>query len=180
MRISDWSSDVCSSDLVATGIPAFQPFVDAQKALGPHRIDGGDLDNYNSSRALGVTNRTDLDFGAVTVTNIFGFRQIKSENLSNFDGVPGHVLDTYQLIRNKQYTDELQIKGDLFDGKLEWLVGAFYLNTPAGTIGYDSDLSTLGVPTTPLASSFYSQKSKAQLANLTYEVITDARLKVRN
>src|SRR3546814_6463318 len=127
MRISDWSSDVSSSDLrallliepthwlknltivdyfdlplsknggaaqvvVATGIPAFQPFVDAQKALGPHRIDGGDIDNYNSSRALGVTNRTDLDFGAVTVTNIFGFRKIKSENLSNFDGVQGHVI----------------------------------------------------------------------------------------
>src|SRR3546814_15244115 len=109
---------VAAQVVVATGIPAFQPFVDARKALGPHRIDGGDIDNYNSSRALGVTNRTDLDFGAVTVTNIFGFRQIKSENLSNFDGVPGHVLDTYQLIRNKQYTAELQIKGDLFDGKL--------------------------------------------------------------
>src|SRR3546814_2121960 len=108
---------VAAQVVVATGIPAFQPFVDAQKALGPHRIDGGDIDNYNSSRALGVTNRTDLDFGAVTVTNIFGFRQIKSETLSNFDGVPGHVLDTYQLIRNKQYTDELQIKGVLFDGK---------------------------------------------------------------
>src|SRR3546814_173408 len=162
--------------VVATGIPAFQPFVDAQKALGPHRIDGGDIDNYNSSRALGVTNRTDLDFGAVTVTNIFGFRQIKSENLSNFDGVPGHVLDTYQLIRNKQYTDELQIKGDLFDGKLEWLAGAFYLNTPDGTIGYDSDLSTLGVPNTPLGYSFYSEKSKALFANLTYEVIPGVRI----
>src|SRR3546814_915700 len=119
---------------------------------------------------------TDLDFGAVTVTNIFGFRQIKSENLSNFDGVPGHVLDTYQLIRNKQYTDELQIKGDLFDGKLKWLAGAFYLNTPDGTIGYDSDLSTLGVPNTPLGYSFYSEKSKALFANLTYEVIPGVRI----
>src|SRR3546814_5359944 len=91
--------------------------------------------------------------------------QINSENLSNFDGVPVQVLDTYQLIRNKQYTDELQIKGALFDGKLEWLAGAFYLNTPDGTIGYDSDLSTLGVPNTPLGYSFYSEKSKALFAN---------------
>src|SRR3546814_17594422 len=131
-------------------------------SLGPHRIDGGDIDNYNSSRALGVTNRTDLDFGAVTVTNIFGFRQIKSENLSNFDGVPGHVLDTYQLIRNKQYTDELQIKGDLFDGKLAWLAGAFYLNTPDGTLGTDSDLYTLGVTTNPPRTPFSPQKTKTE------------------
>src|SRR3546814_5782575 len=44
--------------VVATGIPAFQPFVDAQKALGPPRIDGGDIDNYNSSRALGVDRKS--------------------------------------------------------------------------------------------------------------------------
>src|SRR3546814_3784009 len=137
MRISDWSSDVCSSDLagrinrgdgqvknlgsgrdfqnqhdnsfraslliepthwlknltifdyfdlplsknggaahvvVATGIPAFQPLVDAQKALGPHRIDVGDIENYNRSRALRVQHRHDLDYRAVTVTNLFVFR----------------------------------------------------------------------------------------------------------
>jgi len=162
--------------IVATGIPAFQPLVDAQKALGPHRIDGGDLDNYNRSLAKGVTNRTDLDFGDVSVTNIFGFRQIKSENLSNFDGVPAHVFETYQLIRNKQYTNELQIKGDLFDSKLQWLLGGFYLNAPDGTISYDSDLTALGVPNTPLGYSFYSEKSKAVFANLSFEVLPGVRL----
>src|SRR3546814_18846061 len=39
--------------VVATGIPAFQPFVAAQKALGPHRIDGGDLDNRSAKRRGG-------------------------------------------------------------------------------------------------------------------------------
>src|SRR3546814_14131287 len=117
---------VAAQVVVATGIPAFQPFVDAQKALGPHRIDGGDIDNYNSSRALGVTNRTDLDFGAVPVPNIFDFRQIKSETLRNFDDVPGHVLAPYQLIRNQQYTDELQITGEQLDGKTAGMRGTVY------------------------------------------------------
>lgn len=162
--------------IVATGIPAFQPFVEAQEARGPHITDAGDLDVYNGSRAQGITNRTDIDLGAVSVTNIFGFRKVKSENLSNFDGAPGGIFDTYQLIRNRQYTNELQVKGALFGEKLEWLLGGFYLNSPDGTIGFDSDLTLLGVPNTPVGYSFYSEKSKALFANLTYELMPGLRI----
>src|SRR3546814_7388521 len=39
MRISDWSSDVCSSDLGVTSAPASQifPWGDSQPSLGPDR-----------------------------------------------------------------------------------------------------------------------------------------------
>src|SRR3546814_13569257 len=69
--------------VVATGIPAFQPFVDAQKATGPHRIDGGDTDNYNNSRTMGVNNRHDLAFATVAVTHNLAFATSKHENPTN-------------------------------------------------------------------------------------------------
>lgn len=156
---------------VATGIPAFQPLVDAQNSRGPFAVDAGALDVYSGWRAQGLTNRTDFELGAVTVTNIFGFRKIYNENVSNYDGLPGPIFDTYQLIRNKQYTNELQVKGSAFDDRLSWLVGGFYLDSPDGTIAYDSDLTLLGSPNAPVGYNFYSEESRALFANLGFEVV---------
>jgi iron complex outermembrane receptor protein len=156
---------------VSTGIPAFQPLVDTQRARGPYTTDAGTLAAYSGWRAQGITNRTDVDFGSISITNIFGFRKVYNENVSNFDGLPGPVFDTYQLVRNKQYSDELQVKGELFDDRLQWLLGGFYLNSPDGTIAYDSDLALLGAPNGPLGYNFYSEKSKALFVNLSFEVV---------
>src|SRR3546814_2186438 len=56
MRISDWSSDVCSSDL-----------------------DGGQSDR----KQWGITNDTAFTFGNITVRNIFGFRSNKVAQVLN-------------------------------------------------------------------------------------------------
>ena len=156
---------------VATGIAAFQPLIDAQNARGPYKVDAGTLDVYSGWRAQGLTNRSDANFGAVSVTNIFGFRKVYNENVSNFDGLPGAIFDTYQKVRNKQYTDEVQIKGHLLGDRLQWLLGGFYLNSPDGTIAYDSDLALLGASNTPVGYNFYSEKSRALFGNLSFEVI---------
>ncbi len=161
---------------VATGIPGFQPFIDIQKARGPFTIDTGPLAAYSGWRAQGVTNRTDIDVGAATITNIFGYRKIYNDNVSNFDGLPGPFYDTYQMIRNEQYSNEIQVKGQGFGGRLEWLFGGFYLDSPDGTIAYDSDLALLGAPNGPVGYNFYSERSKALFANLGFEIVDGVRV----
>src|SRR3546814_10615975 len=104
MRISDWSSDVCSSDLHV------------------HRI--------------GLTNRTDWDLGPVQLVNIFGYRNTKLRYNTNTDGVgiltsdgsvpglegvPFQLIDATLVSEVKQYSDEIQLHGTLFDGRLSWL-----------------------------------------------------------
>src|SRR3546814_8665175 len=97
MRISDWSSDVCSSDL-----------------------------------------------------NIFGYRHTDVDYYSSVDGLPTLISDGTGAIpedlpvtivggRQKsdveQFTDEVQFKGKLFDDKLDWLIGGFYLKSKPVEIG---------------------------------------------
>src|SRR3546814_16174864 len=54
MRISDWSSDVCSSDLVGTGDEAHVAgqAADAAVALDPQQATGGVADGHDDSRLL--------------------------------------------------------------------------------------------------------------------------------
>src|SRR3546814_6126790 len=87
MRISDWSSDVCSSDLTTVS------FSDA-----------------------------------FTLKNIFGYRSVDINYLFDLDGTPLRLVQSQQTTRTEQITNELQASGKLFDSKLNWIVGGFYLD----------------------------------------------------
>src|SRR3546814_18677686 len=73
MRISDWSSDVCSSDLLG-GILDAQIVRHKEIQNGnfygafDDGIDGGQSDR----KQWGCTNDTAFTFGSITVRNIFG------------------------------------------------------------------------------------------------------------
>src|SRR3546814_4436317 len=89
MRISDWSSDVCSSDL-------------------------------------------DINY------------------LFDLDGTPLRLIQSQQTTRTEQITNELQASGKLFDSKLNWIVGGFYLDDrPTGING--QALAVLSPGTAPPA-----------------------------
>src|SRR3546814_3239620 len=51
MRISDWSSDVCSSDLTCASAPAF--------ALGFDLFDGDVIGHFNTTASIGAAIRTE-------------------------------------------------------------------------------------------------------------------------
>src|SRR3546814_15206867 len=103
MRISDWSSDVCSSDLrynagVLTGIlvggfgltPADAAVYEAdlagrfaqQQANGPFKVtnglanDGSRLKDAADRRIRGIINTTRLHLGEVTFRNLFGYGKV--------------------------------------------------------------------------------------------------------
>src|SRR3546814_6053137 len=123
MRISDWSSDVCSSDLL-----------------------------------IGLTNRTDWHLGPVQLVNIFGYRNTKLRYNTNTDGVgiltsdgsvpglegvPFQLIDATLVSEVKQYSDEIQLHGTLFDGRLSWLLGGFYLKSKPRSEEHTSELQSL-------------------------------------
>src|SRR3546814_5287523 len=51
-------------------------------------------------------------------------------------GLPVTVVGGRQKSDVEQFTDEVQFKGKLFDDKLDWLIGGFYLKSkPVGPSG---------------------------------------------
>src|SRR3546814_18079487 len=68
MRISDWSSDVCSSDLSFAPVPATGGFADALRGLG-HSLEtderlNGAVNGYARRAVVGAIN----DYGGTVVT----------------------------------------------------------------------------------------------------------------
>ncbi|MAT50520.1 MAG: hypothetical protein CMK32_04990, partial [Porticoccaceae bacterium] len=146
---------------------------DRQAQLGPWKVDYGDYEPLSDVDVDGIYNRTDIEFGNVTFTNIFGYREQEWRNEVNTDGFPGYrsmfgntvgFIIAHNIYTNRQLSNEVQLKGTLFDDKVEWLLGGFYLkDEPSGPYGSDLDFffSTAG----RFSYSLNEQDSRALFAN---------------
>ncbi|MDE2412900.1 MAG: TonB-dependent receptor, partial [Sphingomonadales bacterium] len=79
------------------------------------------------TKASGVSLTATWDLGNVSVKSISAYRYGSLYNTGDISGrfTPGaYVLPINET--NKQYTQELNLSGKAFDGKLDWLAGAFY------------------------------------------------------
>src|SRR6202789_3061150 len=63
-----------------------------QQARGPFVVNTDPAD-YTHNRREGITNRTDLDLGAVQLVNIFGYRLTHLSYFINVDGAPAITTD---------------------------------------------------------------------------------------
>lgn len=84
--------------------------------------------------------KSDLDvFGAsltaswavsptLTVKSITAYRKSKSDNDRDGDGSPAIILQPATLIDQSQFSQELQLLGDLFDRRVTFITGLYYLD----------------------------------------------------
>lgn len=158
-----------------------------QRARGP-RVTDSDIDPFENVNRFGVTNRTEIDIAdGIQFVNIFGYRHTKLSYYASSDGLPTLTSDGTGVIPAglpvdvvngrqdsdiNQITDEVQLKGKLLDDKLDWLVGAFYLDSkPVGPSGTYVAIFTLpGITDAPYSYNFYTEKSKAVFANVGYKL----------
>src|SRR3546814_11298841 len=96
MRISDWSSDVCSSDLAGATIPAN----DKEAALD--RLPRYDVD------AWGVSSTMNWDGGPVTVRSITALRKSKVVQALDVDSTDLFLRDIEFYERSRSFTQEFQ------------------------------------------------------------------------
>ena len=157
-----------------------------QQARGPFVVDTTPAD-YTDNRREGITNRTDWDLGAVQLVNIFGYRLTHLSYYINVDGAPAVTADgsgAYPagtpliFIRGsldnntQQISDEFQVKGRLFDNKLDWLAGLFYLrDDPTGAQGnFVGFAQIVGTPSAGPGYNFLTDTSKAAFLHGTYDL----------
>ncbi len=88
-----------------------------------------------------VSNITEYELtDSIKIKNVFGYREVTSKSAIDADGtaVPWFGAITSRTehftknpplrdLEGKQYSEELQLVGDSFDGDLEWLVGGFWM-----------------------------------------------------
>lgn len=193
-----YHSDYNGDGIVLTGIRASAPLLQAgtraaalgvlarQQARGPRRVES-DAVPFNKSTRWGVTNRTDVDLSDnLQVVNIFGYRRTYLSYVSNTDALPQLTTTTpfpgapvgsqftnlngAAIIHSEQVTEELQFKGSLFDDKVDWLLGGFYLHSnPYGANGTGSkQFSTAPVtqPITFFGYNFLTEDSRAVFGNV--------------
>lgn len=160
----------------------FDQLAAGQKARGPRRVDINRPATAEEFTQKGITNRTDIDFDRIQITNIIGYRTSDVFVQSQIDGMgdvpweiapgvivpmPMNVLEGHQRQELKQFTEEFHLKGQALDDKLDWLLGAFYLKSePDGVM---ASATGFFAPTTQIYQ-FVEDKSKALFANITYDL----------
>lgn len=161
-----------------------------QQARGP-RIVESDARPFLATRRQGVSNRTDIDVtDNVSITNIFGYRRTYLEYYANSEGLPAlfsttirqpvTVLNGSATINTEQYSNELQLKGNAFGDRVDWLVGGFYLKSkPFGPNGTGSEQFSIGannIDRNNFGYNFLTETSKAVFGSLTVKLMDDLKL----
>jgi iron complex outermembrane receptor protein len=165
-----------------------------QRARGPFVVDNS-LPTYTRNERKSAINRTEVDFGAAQLVNIFGYRDTSLAYGVNVDGMPVITADGTGFVpipagtpvefikasldnNTKQYSDEVQVRGKWFDDRLDWLGGLFYLKSkPSGAQGNWVAFSHIpGTPDFPAAFNFITETSKAAFTHLSYQLTEGLKL----
>jgi iron complex outermembrane receptor protein len=142
---ADFLTAVDPKGLVESMYPTLLQLLAQQQALGArNHIPIGNDENGTGGNLFALENITKFDINdQLTYRNIFGFHQAvfnyKADVVGTIFPIFDVVADRYPV---RQITDEMQLLGKSFGGRLDWVVGAFY-----STQGPPdrSDYPTLGI-----------------------------------
>jgi outer membrane receptor protein involved in Fe transport len=81
----------------------------------------------SDSEDWGVSGEVNYDFGGATLTSITAYRDYKNKQGQDGDFSALDILDRQNLDRRfRLFSQELRLQGEALDGRLDWLVGAYY------------------------------------------------------
>jgi iron complex outermembrane receptor protein len=117
--------------------------VELQRELGPW-VSLASYPPYHKADGLFVINTTELELGGdLLLKNIFGYNRARSDDGFDYDGSPYHFFETQGVLtadevkaiptagfklNTRQLSNELQLQGKALDGRLDFVVGAYYLH----------------------------------------------------
>ena len=121
----------------------------------------------------GLANTTTININdSTTLKNIFGYRNVDSFNVTDFDGTPLAIGTSPSQVRLRQYTEELQLSGDLFEKKLKYTLGGFYYDeAPDGPGGqFGGEVNSFFGLSHVVAYTYLHNKSKAIYGQVDYSL----------
>ncbi len=141
---------------------SFPTLLAQQQARGAYRIATG-IDAFTRVDTHTVQNATTYEISdSLSIKNIVGFRHVKADGVDDYDGTSNPVQQSERHDYTKQFTEELQIFGEL--GNLKYIAGAYYF----WERGRNQGLSVAAVDPGPIESGFildYSVLDATSLSN---------------
>lgn len=130
--------------------------------VGTTVLDGTQGLPFNRIKNWGVTNKTTFEAGDVTFKNIFGYRQIRYTNHTDYDGSEAALILPIQFSNTNDVSEEFQMVGTPFGSRFLLTMGAYYFRESGQDGAYTStfpQLTSIGFATNipPLASYFLTQ-----------------------
>jgi len=82
--------------------------------------------NFSRLRSYGGSLTVDLDLGAVQLKSLTAYRELHWQSAQDEDGSPLPILQTSFDMNQEQFSQELQLNGSAVDGRLTYVLGAYY------------------------------------------------------
>jgi len=83
--------------------------------------------NRSLVRTWGLTGQIDLRLSdALSLRSITAYREVKGDRANDIDGAPMMIATTLSRLREKQFSQELQLNVDAWDGRIKSVVGLYY------------------------------------------------------
>lgn len=102
----------------------------------PNRVETAAINApaYERSRSYGHALTLTADLGAATLKSITAYRDLAWADGLDLDGSPLPVAFTQRITDYHAFSQELQLTGELGDGRLNYVLGAFYFDEKAETL----------------------------------------------
>ena len=102
----------------------------------PNRVTTAAIDApaYERSRSYGHALTLTADLGPVTLKSITAYRDLAWADGLDLDGSPLPVAFTQRITDYNAFSQELQLSGQSGDGRLNYVLGAFYFDEKAETL----------------------------------------------
>jgi iron complex outermembrane receptor protein len=114
------------------GLPAGSLFNDEWVPDNPYKESYGTGPSYDRNDTWGANLTANWELSdSVSVKSITAYRDMDIDIAVDMDYSPFPIVHTMEEQSQHQFSQELQFSGNAVDGKLEWLVGAYYLRERA-------------------------------------------------
>jgi iron complex outermembrane receptor protein len=124
--------EVRTASLVPTVYAALTPYrYDNRWTTGnPYYYDATGP-NEDNGKLWGTSLTLTWNLGGATFKSISAYRRSSVDNAIDPDGSPLTVLNEFETIRQRQFSQEFQLAGNSFDDRLKWVGGLYYFNESA-------------------------------------------------
>lgn len=169
-------ASICGTVISDTAQCNYNDAFEEQRQRGIYNVEL-DAPPVSDAEIWGFTNKTNIAISdTITLRNIFGYREVKNFTSLDSDGLTLSlpILNIWGATGLNQMTDELQLLGNAFDDKMDWLIGAFYLESEQdGTNGLRLSI----IAPTNWDNTYFDRKSEAIFANIGYQVTDKLKIK---
>ncbi len=113
------------------GLPAGSVIDDRWNSGDIYRSSGtGSSFDKNESGGVHITVDWSINDN-LTLKSISAYRKMDADVAVDMDHTPFSIVETNQRQEQDQFSQELQLSGTTFEGKLNWLLGAYYFSEEA-------------------------------------------------